>query len=56
MKVTPMIFFLCQLPRIILCGGAIWMMHEGVDGWGWLLFVAALLGWSFDDGNGEPKQ
>lgn len=28
----------------ILAAGAVWLAHEGKDGWGWCLFVALLLG------------
>jgi len=34
------------------CGcivGAVWILHEGKDGWGWFLFIGLLLGYCVSD-------
>lgn len=42
-------------PCCLLVCGAIYLAAQNVDGWGWFLFVAALLGGSvkFTTGGGE---
>lgn len=29
---------------IVACGGAVFLASKGVDGWGWFLFAAVILG------------
>ncbi len=35
---------LLQLPSIVCCCGAIYLIDQGKAGWGWLLFVAVITG------------
>ena len=34
-------------PAIILCAGAVYLAANGIDGWGWRLFVAVVFGGSY---------
>lgn len=34
-------------PPIVLSGGAFYLAANGIDGWGWFLFVAVIIGGTF---------
>lgn len=39
---NPLIAFIMLLPFSICAAGAVYLAANGIDGWGWFLFVAAL--------------
>jgi hypothetical protein len=43
MATTLMVFF-SMLASCIFGVGAVWLAHEGQDGWGWFIFASIVLG------------
>jgi uncharacterized membrane protein HdeD (DUF308 family) len=44
MNDTTILIVLRLVAACIFAAGAVWLGHDGKDGWGWMIFAAIVLG------------